>query len=386
MRHAGTVMLIGLLVGAASTGPLLAESVPAPRDSNALATTGAQRSTNLRSFTVAATGDVLTENAVLRAGQRFGAEANVRYDFGPLFAPISPIVSGAHLAICHMELPIGAPDETRVLFGRSPFGGNLLLSPFEIAQGLRSAGFDRCSTASNHSNDLNVGGIDSTLDALDAAGLSHVGTARTIEEAVPEILLVNGVKVAHLSYTRYSNTVKSTDSWRLNFAYDSDQVVADVVKARASGAEVVILSVHISQELQRAPIARDRAFITEVTAKTKIDLVIEHGPHVIQPIEQVNGTWVYWSVGNLISGMGLPGASRYGPPTLDGLLAWAAFEETTAGNFVVTPSSVVLCNEQFGRIVYPAITTLEEQGLSPNLRSQLVACRDRSLPLVPSAN
>jgi poly-gamma-glutamate capsule biosynthesis protein CapA/YwtB (metallophosphatase superfamily) len=43
---------------------------------------------------------------------------------------------------------------------------------------------------------------------------------------------------------------------------------------------------------------------------THIDLLVEHGPHVIQPVEQVNGTWVYWSVGKLISGMGIPSTGK----------------------------------------------------------------------------
>jgi hypothetical protein len=40
---------------------------------------------------------------------------------------------------------------------------------------IAAAGFDRCSVASNHSLDKGEAGVDSTLDALDAAGLGHAG-------------------------------------------------------------------------------------------------------------------------------------------------------------------------------------------------------------------
>ena len=53
---------------------------------------------------------------------------------------------------------------------------------------------------------LGSGGIDSTLQALDTAGISHTGTARNPAEATPVPFAVNGVSVAHLSFARNSNT------------------------------------------------------------------------------------------------------------------------------------------------------------------------------------
>ena len=363
---------------AASAVSLASSAVPVGDNGLVSGASAARRTSELRSFTVAATGDVLTEAAVLNAGQRFAKGSLARYDFGPLFDPVTSMLSSAQLAICHMEIPIGDPGAGVGVFGRSPYGGNLLQAPYEIAVSLKAAGYDRCSTSSNHSNDLGVTGIDSTLNAFDSVGIGHAGTARTPEEAGPKIILVNGVSVAHLAYTRYSNTDRPRDAWRLNFAANADQVIKDVQTARALGAEVVIVSVHISLELLRAPSGRDRAFIADITTGAKIDLVIEHGPHVIQPIEKVNGTWVYWSVGNFISGMGLPGATRYGLPTLDGLMAWARFDEVSAGNFEVTASSVLICNEQFGRVVYPALVTLSDLALDADLRRQLQGCVART--------
>ena len=73
--------------------------------------------------------------------------------------------------------------------------------PAEIAAGITAAGFDRCSLASNHVMDKGAAGIDATLAAFDAVGLGHAGMARTPEEAGPQLFDVNGITVAHLSYT-----------------------------------------------------------------------------------------------------------------------------------------------------------------------------------------
>ena len=372
-----------LLAAATST-----TAISGPADTGALQP-ATRLTPPLRSFSLVATGDVLTENAVNAAASSLALGTAARYDFAPLFAPISEMISSADIAICHMELPVGRPGERAGIYGSSTFGGNLLLAPYEIAAGLRRAGFDRCSTASNHSNDLDEAGIDSTLAALDAAGLSHVGTARDPAEAAAatSTLIVNGVRVAHLSYTRHSNTTLPAAPWRVNFAASPAQVAADVATARTHGAEVVIVSLHIFQELLPAPLPEDRQFVTDLTALTHIDLVVEHGPHVVQPVEKVNGTWVYWSVGNLISGMGTPGRKVFADPrTLDELAATARFTETSPGVFAVVPWPVLLCNEPVSRLVYAPITTLADPSLSPGVRAELQACIDRTTPLVPDAH
>jgi len=351
-------------------------------DDAASATSEARRQhPPLRTFTLAATGDVLTEGTVVAAAASYAAPGQ-KYDFAPIFAPVAPILQSVDLAICHMELPIGGPNDHPGVYGRSPYGGNLLLAPHEVAAGLSATGFDRCSTASNHSIDLGVGGINSTLDAFDAVGVTHVGTARTPIESGLTTFVVNGVRLAHLSYTTSLNT-NPTDAFRLNYARSPERVAADVAAARLLGAEIVIVSMHVGMELLPAPTSGDRAFITTLTSLADVDLVIEHGPHVIQPLEQVNGTWVFWSVGNFVSGMGWAQAGRYADQrTADGLIATARFIETTPGNFTVDPTPVLICNEHNSRTVYPVITTLFDQTISPALRDQLQQCLARSAPVV----
>lgn len=358
------------LVAAASAGadPLIT-SAPSP---------AVRVTPPARSFSLVATGDVLTESLVTSAAATFTTGAGERFDFAPLFAPVTAMISSADIAICHMEMPIGAPGERPGVYGQSPFGGNLILAPYEIAEGLRRTGFDRCSTASNHSNDLGEPGIDTTLAALDAVGITHSGTARSRAESTPSILTVNGVRVAHLVYTRYSNTVLPSDPWRVSFAASPAQVAADITAVRAAGAEVVIVSLHLSKELQPAPDPVDRQFVTDLTALAHVDLVIEHGPHVIQPVEIVNGAWVYWSVGNFISGMGTAASGKYSDQrTLDGLAASARFTETSPGTFSVEPWPVLLCNEPFTRTLYAPVTALGDQ-LPAIVRSELEACLRRS--------
>ncbi len=400
----GRTRIPGLVTGVAALAAFVAVAASAPTiaapsddlgviDQGAAAGAVAERLAGpepIRQLTVVLGGDVLNENPVNLAGARH-APRGARYHFAPVFAPIAPIIAAADLAVCHAELPIGRPGERPGVYGRSPFGGNLLLAPHEIAAGLAATGFDRCSTASNHSYDRGAPGVASTIEALVAAGMSVTGTARSPAEAADlsrELLTVAGVRVAHLSYTRHHNTLPPPD-WAVRLAHSPAQVASDVAAVRAAGAELVIVSLHTFEEMRPAPIPKDRSFAEELVARARIDLLIHHGAHVVQPMEWVGGTPVYWSLGNLVSGMGRPGATgRYADlRSLDGLLARVRFREMAPGSFVAVPEHVLICNERASRTVHAPVATLADPGraasLPSRLRSELQACINRSRPVVP---
>ena len=370
------VGLLGLLVAAGGAAGL---------DGAGSAGVAARRLTPPpRTFDVIMGGDILTEKIVNDAAARAGAAVGARFDFAPMFAPVADIVSAADLAICHMELPVGRAGDLPGSYGRSPFGGNLVLAPYELVAGLAATGFDRCSTASNHSYDGGIDGIASTLEALDGAGLSHVGTARTPAEAVPVIMTINGVRVAHLSFTRFTNTELPAEDWRVGYVTRPSQVAAAVDAVRAAGAEVVIVSLHLIHELLRGPLSDDTDFVDGLTSSTHVDLLLQHGPHVVHATQTINGALVYWSVGNFVSGMGVAGRVRYDDPrALDGLLASVRFTETSAGTFTATSSPVLVCNEVAARTVRAPVTQLADPATPPALAREMQSCIGRSLGTVP---
>jgi poly-gamma-glutamate synthesis protein (capsule biosynthesis protein) len=311
------------LVASLSALALGALAVPAVRADEPITDTPAvaQRlAPPMRSFTLLGVGDLLTEAPVNRAAAA-SAPVGARYDFAPLFAPIADIVRAADLAICHMEIPITAPGGKVGWVGKSPYGPNLLAAPHEVAGGLAATGFDRCSTASNHSWDLGAEGVRTTLEALDGAGIGHAGTARSPAEA----------------------------------------------------------GVHVFEEMQKAPHPTDRALVTAIAAQAAPEVVLVTGPHVPQPMERVGGTLVWWSLGNLISGMGVPNRGKYSDPrSLDGLMATVRLTERADHTWSAEPSTVLLCNPISDRRVYPGLTARSDPALSASLRAQLQACAQRS--------
>ena len=340
-----------------------------------------------RRVSVIAGGDILTESRVRAVAAAHGAATGARFDFAPMFAPVRPLIESADVAICHMELPIGTAGGSYGNHGRSPYGGNLLVAPYEIAAAARAAGFDRCSTASNHAYDVGAGGIASTFDALTANGLGSSGTARSVAESGPVHFTVDGIRLAHVSFTTGSNTVSPTERWRLNLSRNPSVIAGQVTQARADGAEIVLLSLHVTNEMLPVPIAADHDLVASIVRTSAVDAVFVHGPHVVQPFGFVDRTPVWWSLGNFVSEMGGPTATgRYvDPRTGDGLLATVEFVDMGDGEFFVDAGSIAICNEYAARTVRAATVDLARADLPASTHAELQACLERTREVVPGA-
>ncbi|MDX3312525.1 CapA family protein [Streptomyces sp. NPDC054884] len=252
-----------------------------------------------RGFTLVASGDVLPHTTVIDRARFDGG--GVAYDFRPMFAGIAPVVSRADLALCHMETVYGANGDYT--------GYPVFKSPPEIAAALAATGYDGCSTASNHSLDDGAAGVQRTLDALDAAGVRHAGTARTEAEGNSVTLLSAGpARVAHLAYTYDTNgyPLPPGQPWTVDLI-DENRILADAKVARKAGADVVVVSVHWGTEWQDAPDDRQLTLARALTAsrtdgRPDIDLILGTHAHVPQAYEKVNGTWVVYGMGDQIAG------------------------------------------------------------------------------------
>ncbi|WP_260613947.1 CapA family protein [Streptomyces sp. WAC07061] len=262
-------------------------------------------------FTLVATGDIIPYPSIIqRAADDAGGGAG-EYDFRKILAGVKPIVSAADLAICHHEIPYGRPG--------GPYTGYpAFKAPHQLADALKDAGYDSCSTASNHTLDDGYDGLARTLDHLDRVGLKHVGSARSAEEAkAPALLSAGGAKVAQLDYTYGTNgiPVPAGKPWAVNLI-DQARIVADARAARAAGANVVLLSIHWGTEWQTAPDQQQKDLAQALTASRgpdglpDIDLILGTHNHVPQPYEKINGTWVVFGMGDQVASFYEPEKAR----------------------------------------------------------------------------
>lgn len=303
-------------------------SQPSDSATSPVATSTPAPTAPARSFSVVVSGDpLLHEDFFYQARKDAAATGKPDMDFAPLLANTKGVVESADLAICHLETSIG-PDE-------GPFSGYpLFSSPPQIITALKETGYDFCTTASNHTFDTGAQGIDQTLGKLDAAGIGHTGSARTqAEAATPAITTVataNGsVRVANLAYAFGFNGLPypNDETWRANII-DVPTILADAHKAKAAGADLVVVNMHWGTEYQAAPDADQVAQANALTASPDIDIILGGHAHVVQPIQKINNKWVLFGTGNLF------GCHRdFGDPDEEGVMGRFTFTEKPGGGF-----------------------------------------------------
>ena len=317
-------------------------------------------------------GDVLIHSQLYkRALNNTGGNG---YDFTPMFSVIKPLIESVDFAICHLEVPVAPAGENPSTF---PLYG----APAEILDAVAGAGYDRCSTASNHTIDKGVPGIEATIADFERVGITQAGMARTPAEIEPTVLEKNGIKFTHLSYTYGYNGLSTPkgEDWR-SALIDPDRIIADAKKAREMGAEFVIVSLHWGSQTAVTDYQRTRA--EKITASGMVDLIVGHHAHMVQPIEQVNGVWTVFGLGNSLSYHPTDGVPQAN--TQDGMIVTVDVVRNETGGFtvarpVVHPTWVDKYDGMVIRLVKPG---LADPNLSAAVKEQLQTSLRRTTKVV----
>lgn len=315
-------------------------TAPAPSSSAGSATSAAASSTAAppssaspvrgkpATITISAIGDVLPHSVVNR-----DASTGSGYDYTRQLEAIQPIVGRSTIGICQLETALSA-DNTRLT------RKNTFNSPRELARDLRKVGFDGCSTANNHTWDAGPRGLRETRKVLSDNGIQAAGPADSAAASGRPATYDAPIKVAQLSYS-YSlmNSIEQDTTvtpsgypWlrdNLYAAKGAEGIIADARRAKAAGAEVVVVSMHWGGQFQPT-ISRDQKQLGDALLRSgAVDLILGAHPHLIQPCAKINGRYVLYSLGNFISTQGTAVGSPVGAQ--DGVVATVRLDRDASG-------------------------------------------------------
>jgi hypothetical protein len=306
------------------TGPT---TTSAPPSTQRAATTPRPTPTGPGPVTLAFSGDMLVSDELrAQAARDAGGDG---FDFTPMLAQVAPIIRSADWAVCHQETPISADNAD--LSGYPTFS-----APYQLAQAERAAGYDACTTASNHTVDKGLPGIEGTLDTFDRVGIRHVGSARSAAESARwTIYRVRGVRIGHLAYAYGLNGFTAPTPWSVNLI-DPTRIRADAAAIRRAGAQIVVVSLHFGTEKVQTPSAYQREVVDEVLRSRDVDLIIGHHAHVVQPIQRrPDGRWVVFGLGNLLAQQALMPGEGSTPPHRDGVIVRVTIAPGPGGHYAV---------------------------------------------------
>ncbi|MBQ9401687.1 MAG: CapA family protein [Clostridia bacterium] len=151
---------------------------------------------------------------------------------------------------------------------------------------LSDNGVEAVSLENNHVMDHGEEAYEETKETLRSAGIVYSNS----EEI--GIFEVSGIQIAMLSYLcidRYDKPIGQ-------YANLYEKVEADI-KAVKKQYPIVIVSFHWGNELDYSPTER-QIKMGRLAADSGADLVIGHHSHRINPIEEYNGVYICYSLGN----------------------------------------------------------------------------------------
>ena len=247
-------------------------------------------------------GDIMCHNSQYKDAY---VSSTGTYDFSYVFEDIKNYVSDSDLAIGNLETTFAGKQR-----GYSNYPQ--FNSPEQLAYNLKDFGIDVLSTANNHSMDTYFSGIVSTLNYLDDAGISHVGTNATAQ-AQNDILIkdVNGIKIAFLSFTYGTNgiSIPKDKSFAVNLI-DDNLILQQLSLAKEQKPDLICVNMHWGIEYQKKQNAEQERLANLLFANG-VDIILGSHPHVLQPMEKKTITlddgstkdcFVIYSLGNFMSG------------------------------------------------------------------------------------
>lgn len=240
------------------------------------------------------------------AGANTAATDGTAFDFTPLFETMKPYIQASDIAVCEFETPIAKRG--------GPYTGYPVFNvPPEVADAAASVGYTACTHATNHSWDQGAGGIARLWDTLASKGIAQTGSYKTEEDSTKPLVIdspTGGGKLGLVTGTVSLNGMTADHDWQVDrlreagdpqHQSDIDRAVAKAKAAREQGADVVAMAMHSVQEYIDYADSWQVSEAHELADTGAFDVIYGAGCHCAQPIENYNGTWIIYGLGNTVT-------------------------------------------------------------------------------------
>jgi poly-gamma-glutamate capsule biosynthesis protein CapA/YwtB (metallophosphatase superfamily) len=174
----------------------------------------------------------------------------------------------------------------------------------ENADALSRAGFDVMSVATNHIKNCGLTNCGNraffdTLDNLRRVGIMPVGAGANHAEAMqPVVVTVNGIRFGFVSLGQIEPMAFATDA-RPGIAVLNEANLHSAIAAARGVSDVVIAMPHWGPEDVPMPNWSQRTLARQAV-EAGADLVVGNHTHVVQGVQQIDGTQVFYGLGNFV--------------------------------------------------------------------------------------
>lgn len=237
----------------------------------------------------------LAGNVLLNAEMWYDTASDGQYNFEYVFEDINNIMKKSNVNFYTQQGILGGKD-----LGLTSYTN--FNTPYDTATELAKVGFNTISLASYHANDRGVQGITNAINFLNENKISYSGISLNEEDRLKNsIIEKNGIKVALLGYTMGS-TIATNNTYSVSI-YSEEQVKKDY-DAIKDQADIIMVAIDYSNN-RSLEVTEQEKTIANYLANLGVDIVIGNTGYSVQPIEKINNTLVFYSLGNMLSGHSL---------------------------------------------------------------------------------
>ena len=253
--------------------------------------------------TMVMVGDNLIHSSVYQDAKKLAN--NKGYDFKPQITYIKEYIKDYDIAYYNQESILGGSK-----YGYSSYP--TFNTPQEAGDAMIDAGFNLVSTSNNHTLDTGWRAVLSSREYWNKhKDVQMVGSYSSWDEKKEietRVLESNGITYALLNYTYGTNgiPVPSGKGYVINLWDDTNnyegykkQVEADINNIRDK-VDVLMVAMHWGVEYTHKPTNYEKD-MAKFLAANGVDIIIGTHPHVIQPVEYIDNTLVFYSLGNFLS-------------------------------------------------------------------------------------
>ena len=252
-------------------------------------------------FTLTAIGDIMCHNTQYLDAYN---DETGEYDFSYVFDDISLYTKTADICVGNLETTFAGED-----VGYSSYP--TFNTPDSLAYELKDIGVDVLSTAGNHALDKGFNGLSRTIDVLNNADISHLGTYKSKEEQDKTLIkYVKGIKIAFVNFTYGTNgiPIPSDKPYCVNLI-DENLMKEQIDRAKEEEPDIIIACMHWGTEYKTTPSSTQEQ-LADFLFKNGVDIILGTHPHVLEPMEKRTVTlddgttkdgFVIYSLGNFIA-------------------------------------------------------------------------------------
>ncbi len=255
-------------------------------------------------ITFSASGDNLIHDGIyLQAAARHGAGG---YDFSYCYDNVRDYIKSFDVSQINQETLVN--DEL------APSSYPMFSTPGQMGHDLYDAGFSVFSLSNNHTYDKGAQGLSATVnfwqqmpEDVYVCGIYPDDTDYT-DIAVQEI---NGMKIAHLSYTEMTNGLPKPQGSQYHVVLTSQtDIMQSQIQLARTLADIVIVNVHWGNEYSHYENDAQKQ-LAQNFADWGADLIVGTHPHVVQNAQWLTAAdgrsaFVAYSLGNYLSTQNRP--------------------------------------------------------------------------------